>query len=59
MNWLTESTDLIKVAAQKNYDMRLTLDFNLQMILTAFFLFVLPLIFIIIGYKTSKIEASK
>ncbi len=59
MNWLTESTDLIKVAAQKNYDMRLTLDFNLQMILTAFFLFVLPFIFIIIGYKTSKIEASK
>jgi hypothetical protein len=59
MNWLTESTDLIKVAAQKNYDMRLTLDFNLQMILTAFFLFVLPLVFIIMGYKTSKIGASK
>jgi len=59
MNWLTEPTDLIKVATQKSYDMQLTLDFNLQMILTVFFLFVLPLIFIIMGYKTSKIRRAK
>lgn len=57
MNWLTESTDLIKVAAQKNYDTQLTLDFNLQMLLTVFFVFVLPVILIIIAYQqrtTSK-----
>jgi hypothetical protein len=59
MSWLTENKNLIHLPTNKIHDTKLTIDFNLQSILTAFFLFVLPLIFIIISYRTSKTKASK
>lgn len=59
INWLTETIDLIHFPTKKIQDTKLIMDFDLQNILTVFFLFILPLIFIIIGYRTSKIGVSK
>jgi hypothetical protein len=56
INWLTETPALIKVTAQKFHDTQLALDFYLQMSLTGFFLFILPMIFIIIAYRQKQLQ---
>ena len=48
---LTEELDFINLPIKNRADTQLIFDFNLQMGLTGFFLFVLPTIFIIIGWR--------
>lgn len=48
---LTEELDFINLPIKNRSDTQLIFDFNVQMGLTGFFLFVLPTIFIIIGWQ--------